>query len=114
MMLEAERRHVAEVRMLLASERQRYDTLLDKYHALKVGTTGVPADNHRHGLHPEPIPSSPSDLAIEQVVERFGGNIKLRRKLLQYREDRRQRDDTDDVIADSILNWRDPTDEAIA
>ena len=81
-----------------------YRALLDKYHSLRaVGASPVGG-----GLKPEPEPSKPSDLAIEQVVERFGGNLRLRRKLQQFQADARRHNADEDEIAEQITTWRDP------
>lgn len=84
-----------------------YRALLDKYHSLRsAGATPTGG-----GLQPEMPPAKPSDIAIEQVVERFGGNLRLRRKLGQFQADCRARDVDEDEIAEQITNWRDPAED---
>ncbi len=90
--------------------RTDFNALLEKYHELRTAGAVIPAQ----GLKPEVMPSSPSDRAIEQVVERFGGNPRLRRKLQQFQADARRRDADEGEIADNILNWRDPDQEDAA
>ena len=41
-MLEAEQRHVSEVRLLLAAANERHDALLEKYHALRESGYSAP------------------------------------------------------------------------
>lgn len=103
-MCELLRRDLGYARAALSDERHAFHDLLDKYHALKVNG----ATTERTGLKPEPHPSSPSDRAIEDVVERFGGNVRLRRKLLQFRAQALESGADDDAVADQIKHWRDP------
>lgn len=95
----------------LAEMRKQYDALLDKYHALRAAG----ANPTSHALPPAPRPAKPADEAIESVVERFGGNAKLRRRLQKYVNLERQKPDADEErIAENVLHWRDPESEDAA
>lgn len=101
------RRDLARERELSEGNAQRYDDLLEKYHELRAsGASPAPK-----GLPREEEPHSPSDIAIEEVVERFGGNVRLRRKLLQYRADATRNGTDDEDIATAIRHWRDPSED---
>lgn len=83
-------------------DRADYTDLLNRYHELR-GHGAIAG-----GLKPEPEPSAPSDIAITEVVDRFGGNVRLRRKLLQFQASARRENADEADIARSILEWKDP------
>lgn len=90
----------------VAVERARFDALLDKYHALKLNGASVPEP--KPSLAPAQRPQSESQQAIEDVVAKFGGSIKLRRRLTKYRDDMLAADSTESEVAHAIRHWRDP------
>lgn len=98
---------VDELRNQLALAEARYQTLLDRYHALRTaGANAVPA-----GL-PAVLQRKPADEAIETVVARFHGHSGLRRQLQRFVLRERSLEGYDATreqdIADAVLNWRDP------
>lgn len=104
----AEERERSDLRV--ANAEARHDALLEKYHELR-------AAGHDAGPKPLPAkqkPDSPSDLAIEDVVSRFGGNPRLRRILLTYQRKQRLAGQDEDGIADRIRNWTDPDADLVA
>lgn len=96
-----------DLRKDAAAERARHDALLEKYHALRAAGASPPPP----ALTPAPRPSQPSDLAIEEVVERFGGSARLRRRLQKEQGKMRAGGDDEATIAHAIKHWRDPEDD---
>lgn len=102
------RRDLAYARSAVEESRGEFKELLELYHSLR----SAGASPTGPGLKPEPEPHAPSDIAIEQVVERFGGNLRLRRKLLQFQAEARRRNADEGEIADAITVWKDPDEDA--
>lgn len=94
-------------RYALNEAKSEFNELLERYHALR-GSGATPVGS----LAPAVEPHAPSDLAIEQVVERFGGNVRLRRKLVQFQAEARRKNADEDEIADAITDWKDPDEDA--
>lgn len=91
---------------------ERYDALLEKYHALRVVGANP---NDAKGLAPASRPSLPADLAIETIVERFNGNVALRRRLQRFVNLERQKPNADEErIAHAVLHWSSEEDEEAA
>ena len=91
------------------SDRQRveakYEALIEKYHALKMAGASVPEP--KIVLNPSRNLTE-AEQAIEDVVSKFGGSVRLRRRLAKYRADMLGSDGTEDEIAHAIRHWRDP------
>lgn len=109
--------HEAELRILtqsfehaMANVREanaRYDVLSERYHALRVsGANAVPV-----GMEAAPVPTLASDLAIEDVVSKYGNNPRLRRVLQRFQAEQRRQNTDEGKIADRITNWRDPDED---
>lgn len=92
---------------------QRYDDLLAKYHELRL--QGANPAEERRGLAPAEPSKKAADRAIDDVVERFHGNVALRKRLQRFVNLERQKPDPDEEkIADRVLHWSTPDDEEAA
>lgn len=92
---------------------ERYGALLEKYHELRL--QGGNAAEIRPVLSVAK-PSGPIADAIDDVCEKFGNSVKLRRRLMKYAADARQdAPDMDEAdIAHAIRHWRDPDEDEAA
>jgi hypothetical protein len=94
------------LRGMLEAERQRYDTLMQNYHALRVNG----ANTQPLGLPVATRPAKVADQAIEVVCEKYPHFIGLRKRLQRFVNMERQRPDADEEkIAKMVIEW--PTDE---
>lgn len=89
---------------LMAAERQRYDALLEHYHALKAAGA-EPANIQR-----APLEKKPTDRVMEVIADIAGSNATLRKQLGAYARRERANKTDDDEIVNTLLHWTDEDD----
>lgn len=82
---------------LLADERQRYDALLEKYHALRTSGASVPEPK------PEPRKAPEPDAVTQAIIKKSGNSKLLRKHYAEYVANCRAGGIGEDEIAQSIL-----------
>lgn len=78
---------------------ERYDTLLEKYHALKLAGAGEPA------LAPQPLERTKATAVDEVIGSVAGSNSRLRKQLRDFAVQQRFAGAKEDEIAHAMLNW---------